>query len=117
MRMLEYDPFDKYICCWLKNWVRQSPLPSGGKERLLSELRQPAQTTTTLIVRLLQATLWLIHYLVLVPLDYLLSLLAYSAENDVQLDLYHSRLDLSLAVRAMTNNTISHGMEIFTYIT
>jgi hypothetical protein len=116
MKMLEYDPVDKYLRNCLKNWSRQVPLPAHGKEKLFLQVGHHVPETP-LHVRVLQTVLWLIYHLILIPVDYLLTPVVYSVEDDVHADLYHSRLDLSLAVRSMTNDTLSHGIEIFTYIT
>ncbi len=116
MKMLEYDPADAYLHRILKNWSRQIPLPLDGKEHLYYQVGRYVPEIP-FHVRLLQTFLWLLHSFVLVPIDYLLTPLDYAVEDEIHVGLYRSRLDLSLAVRAMTNNTISHGVEIFTYIT
>lgn len=116
MKILDYDPIDIYLSQSLKNWSRQVPLPPNGKERLYFQIGHHVPETP-LHVRLLQIALWLIYHLILIPVDFLLSPAVYSVENNIHAGHYHSRLDLSLAVRAMTNDTLSHGIEIFTYIT
>jgi hypothetical protein len=116
MKMLDYDPIDKYLSRCLKNWTRQVPLPVNGKENLYFRIGHYVPETP-FHIQLLQISLWIIRTIIIIPLDYLLTPLDYSTESDLHSGLYRSRLDLPLAVRAMTNDTLSHGMEIFTYIT
>jgi hypothetical protein len=116
MKMYEYDPADADLNRLLTNWSRQVPVPLDGKERLYYQVGHYVPQLP-FSVRLLRTCLWLFHTFVVIPIDYLLTPLDYAVEDEIHMGLYHSRLDLSLAVRAMTNNTISHGVEIFTYIT
>jgi hypothetical protein len=116
MKMLEYDPIDQYLSQLLKNWSRQVPPPRDGKEKLLFQVGHDVPPLP-IYLRLLRMSLWVFTFFILIPLDFLLSSLDYTVEDEIQIGLYRSRLDLSLAVRAMTNDTLSHGVEIFTYIT
>jgi hypothetical protein len=115
MKMLDYDPIDRHISQVLKNWSHQVPLPLDGKERLYYQVGHHVPELPVHL-QLLRTVLWLCNVCVVVPMSYLLTSIDYAVEDEVYIGLYRSRLDLSLAVRAMTNNTISHGVEIFTFV-
>jgi hypothetical protein len=116
MKMLDYDPMDKYLSRSLKNWTRQVPLPIGSREKLYSRIKHQVPTIP-IHHRLLRLIPWVIRNLILVPLDFLFSPIVYYREDELQSARYYSHLDLSLAVRPMADNTLLHNIEIFTYIT
>lgn len=115
MRMLDHDPIDSYLSRCLKNWTRQVPLPLNGKQALYYRIKHVVPEIS-LHIRLLQLSFWFLRNIILIPLDILLTPMVYSKEDETHSMHYGSRLDFSSALRVITNDTLSHGIEIFTYI-